>query len=136
MMMRGRPIIPFLGSLFLIALVIGVSLLAYNAGAAQGTLFGAAVAPVVAGLFAVLLALIVLRLAAKLVLLPLFGFGFMRMRRHGWGRHGWKHGWRDGWGRKYSREDWQEGVPPMVAEWHRRMHQEAAGDAEPANDTV
>lgn len=121
-MMRDRPIIPFLASLLLVVLVVAGGILAFNAGAAQSTVLGVAVSPVVAGLLAVLLLLFVLKLATPLLLAPLFGFGFMRWRRHGFGRS-WKHwGWRrhHGYG-KWA--DWEEGVPPMVAEWHRRMHE-------------
>lgn len=128
MFKTGRPIVPFLGSLLLMAFVIGAGVLTYNAGASQGSFLGVEVAPVVAGLLAVLLLLFVLRLAARLVLMPFFGLGFMGWRRrsgHGWGRHGRKHDWKRGWDDKqgkWSKQDWEEGVPPMVAEWHRRLH--------------
>ncbi|MGA9531784.1 MAG: hypothetical protein WBR18_03630 [Anaerolineales bacterium] len=136
MMMRGRPIVPFFGSLFLIALVVGAGALAYNAGAAEGSFFGVAVSPVVAGLLSVLLLLFVLRLAAPLLLVPLFGFGFMRMRRHGFG-HGWgRHGWKRGWGGMHDRQDWERGVPPMVAEWHRRLHETEAESGVEGSDTA
>jgi hypothetical protein len=136
MMMRGRPIIPFLGSLFLIALVIGAGVLAYNAGAASGSFFGLAVTPVVAGLLSVLLLLFVLRLAAPLLLMPLFGLGFISMRRHrlgrGWGRHGWKRGW----GGMHGGWDWENGVPPKVAEWHRRLHEMDAESGGKGDETA
>jgi hypothetical protein len=107
-----------LGSL-LLAAVIGAGVLAFNAGAAQSNVLGMAVAPVVAGLLAVLLLLFVLRLAMPLLMIPLFGFGFMRWRRHGFG-HGWKH---RAWRHHGKWSNWEEGVPPMVSEWHRRMHE-------------
>ncbi|HEX9795563.1 MAG TPA: hypothetical protein VGA52_01105 [Anaerolineales bacterium] len=128
MFMHGRRIVPFFVTLFLISLVIGAGVWAYNAGASQGSFLGLETSPVVAGLLAVLLLLFVVRLAAQLVLMPLFGLGFMGWRRrfgHGWGHHGRKHGWKRGWDDKqgkWSKEDWEEGVPPMVAEWHRRLH--------------
>ena len=133
MMMRGRPIVPFLGSLFLIALVIGLGALAYNAGATQSSFLGLAVSPVVGGLLAVLLLLFVLRLASPLVLMPLFGFGFWRMRRHGFGR-GWRrYGWKRGWRGEHGHNDWEHEVPPMVAKWHQRLHEmEDEGPAESA----
>jgi hypothetical protein len=55
-----------------------------------------------------------------------FFFGFMKMiffrrMRHGWGHHG-HHG---PWGK-----DWENNVPPMFNEWHKRAHgeQPAEGD--------
>ncbi|MBL8103217.1 MAG: hypothetical protein JNM02_11840 [Anaerolineales bacterium] len=55
-----------------------------------------------------------------------FFFGFLKMiffrgMRHGWGSHG-HHG---PWGRK-----WEDGVPPMFNEWHKRAHGEQPADGE------
>jgi hypothetical protein len=129
MMMRDRPIVPLLTALFLIALVIGGGVLAYNAGAGGGSFLGLAVSPVVGGLLAVLLLLFVIRIATHLLLMPLFGFGIMHRRRWfgpRWSRGGWRHGW----GRMHGPGEWEGGVPPMVAEWHRKLHEaEAKGEA-------
>ena len=143
MMMRSRPIVPFLGRLLLMALVIGAGVLAYNAGASQGSFLGLETSPVVAGLLAVLVLLFVVRLAAPLVLMPLFGLGLIGWRRrrfaHGRGHRGWKRGWygkggEEDWQGKHGEhghQAWQEGVPPMVAEWHRRLHAMHAEGEEP-----
>jgi len=31
-----------------------------------------------------------------------------------------------------TRQDWKEGIPPMVAEWHRKMHEGTGSTATPA----
>jgi flagellin-like protein len=136
MMMRGKGIVPVLGSVLLLALVVVAGVLAFNAGAAQGAIFGMQMAPVLAGLLAVILLLFALRLAAPLLLWPLFGIGLHRWRHHGFGR-GWGPWACKGYGRGWrSPRDWEDHVPPMVAEWHRRLHEiESEGD-EPTGTSV
>jgi hypothetical protein len=73
---------------------------------------------------------------------PFYGFGFLTcliplfllflvsiaFRGLFWrGRSDWRR-WHHGpWGypRNGEKPEWKEGVPPMVAEWHRKLHQEA-----------
>lgn len=55
-----------------------------------------------------------------------FFFGLMKMiffrrMRHGWGHHG-HHG---PWGK-----DWENNVPPMFNEWHKRAHGEQPAEGE------
>ncbi len=56
-----------------------------------------------------------------LAFLFLIFVAFGSLRRMIWGpRWGWHHSMhRYG---KWNEKDWEEGVPPMVSEWHRRMH--------------
>jgi hypothetical protein len=71
------------------------------------------------------------------ILIPLFllflAFGALRHLlwgpRWGWGHHMHMHG---PWGNHGS---WPEGVPPMFAEWHKRVHgkQPPAGSETPEN---
>jgi hypothetical protein len=74
--------------------------------------FGLAVTSVVAGLPSVLL-LGVLRLLAPLPPMPLSGLGFIGMRRRRFG---------PAWGELYDGQEWENGVPPRVSEWRRRLH--------------
>jgi hypothetical protein len=73
---------------------------------------------------------------------PFYGFGFMAclipffllflvffaIRGLFWhGRPGWRR-WHYGpWGypRNGEGSDWQKDIPPVVAEWHRKLHEEA-----------
>jgi hypothetical protein len=72
---------------------------------------------------------------------PFYGFGFLAclvplfllflifvaFRGLFWhGRPGWRrwHYGRWGYPQNGEKPDWKEGVPPMVAEWHRKLHEE------------
>jgi hypothetical protein len=60
------------------------------------------------------------------ILFLFFFLGFMKMMffrrmRHGWGHHG-HHG---PWGR-----DWENNVPPMFNEWHKRAHGEQPAESD------
>ena len=124
-------------ALVLIAALAGIAFFAFQAGIAQGspvTIEAPAgqqqVAPMMPyygygygmrfhhpfgfglGCFAPLLAFFLIVLAFKSFRMMMWG------PRWGWGGHMHGHGpWRRDWGEK--------GVPPMVEEWHKRMHGEA-----------
>jgi hypothetical protein len=55
------------------------------------------------------------------ILLVFFFFGLMRMIFFRPWHHGWGHRSHGPWGRH-----WENGVPPMFEEWHKRAHGEAA----------
>jgi len=56
--------------------------------------------------------------------LAFIGFIFFLVRRFVFGRRGWGP-----WGWKGGPSTWNNGVPPHVEEWHRRMHEAAANPA-------
>lgn len=77
---------------------------------------------------------------------PFYGFGFLyclvpfflffllfaALRGLFWhGRAGWRRWGYGPWGypRNGEGSDWNKGVPPMVAEWHRKMHEEGNAQA-------
>lgn len=86
---------------------------------------------------------------------PFYGFGFLAcliplfllflvfiaFRGLFWhGRPGWRR-WHHGpWSypRNGEGSDWKDGVPPMVAEWHRKLHEDAgtAGGDQPGTEKV
>ena len=128
--MNGRMILGVLLTLVVIAGVVGAGVYVYNVGVAQGLAVsgklpapetGAAPYPYLGGPF--------------FYHRP-FGFGFLgclfpflglllvvglvRMIV-GRGRWGWRHGLHHG--------PCEGGVPPMVAEWHRKMHEPQPGDS-------
>ena len=126
--MRGNTILRVLFGLILIAGLIGIGAFIYNAGVAQGLATGDRIAPPEGqlaprpyyyapfyrpwgfGLFGLFFPL----LFVFLFFLVVRGLFFRGWRRYdSWRWHGW-------------REPGQQGVPPMVEEWHRRMH--AAGE--------
>jgi len=109
--MSGRWFLRGLFALVVIVALIGVGVYVFNAGVAQGVAAsgeGAVVTPYAGPIyyprfgFGLLWCLPLLLL---FFLFPLFG---------GWRRHTmWRH----------SPGEWGDKVPPMVAEWHRRMHE-------------
>ncbi len=131
-----------LSGLVLIAVIAGIAILAYNAGVTHGTSLteaapagesGAQAYPFYGGPF--------------WWPFPFFGFGFLGLlavffllsiafgafRRMLWGpRFGWHMGHRmyGHWGDK----GWEEGIPPMMAEMHRRMHE--AEEGKPADQAT
>ncbi len=122
--------------LVLIAAVGGVALLAYNAGVTHGQAITAGAPAAQSGSQGYLV--------PYFFPFPFFGFGFFgflavffllfvifgAIRSILWGP-------RFGWRRMYGRHGWwgqgtpDEGVPPMMAELHRRMH--AADEAKPSD---
>jgi hypothetical protein len=134
--MRGNLFFRILAALILLAAIAGVAALAYQAGAAHAALTPAQAStgqvggrlqavPVLfffpgAGLFGLLALVLLLVLAFSSLRRLLWGPRWERMPR-GAGRFG--------------RGSWDEGVPPMFAEWHRRAHAAQGGngpDQEPA----
>jgi hypothetical protein len=128
--------------LALVGAVIGVGVLAYNAGMTQGYAIATvrasgetAMAPYPAymqpygwpwagfgGLFCFgFLAFIV-------ILFLVFGAARAYSRRGYWGGHGWHHG---PWGAPPGKESegGSRGVPPVFDEWHRRAHGSPAEDS-------
>ena len=125
--------------LVLIAVIAGIGLLAYNAGVTHGTSLnvqlpsGGNGSPIYPagywwpfgffgfGFFGLL---------ALFFLIPV-AFGAFRMMLFG-PRFGWHrmHRWNGSWGDR----NWGDGVPPMVAEMHRRMHEaDDKASTDPAN---
>ncbi|MDE3091146.1 MAG: hypothetical protein KGJ80_17360 [Chloroflexota bacterium] len=121
--MNGRFVLGVLLAVVLIVGAVGVGVYAYNAGVAQGMIeSGKVVAP-----------------ATGVAPYPYYGgpfsfhpfgwgFGFLGclfpllffflffglMRAIFWGgRWGWRH-----------HRHWENGAPPMVEEWHRKMHEQ------------
>lgn len=118
--MRGSLLLRIVSVLVVMAAVAGIGVAAYNAGVAQGVASGgegAASVPFYRPLFFPGFGLLFcLPFLLLFFLFPLFG-----MRRWGW--------------RKHPRE-WGDRVPPMVEEWHRRMHGQPTGsdpESRPAN---
>ena len=127
--MRGNIFLRILSAIILVAVVVAAGVFVYNAGVAQGLATGSqALAPNGQGTpgpyyyyapfyrpwgfgpFGWIFPLLFL----FLIFLAIRGLFF-----RGWRRHGpWM-----GYGRyDYGRRD----VPPMVEEWHRKMHEEQA----------
>ncbi|HLF24759.1 MAG TPA: hypothetical protein VJG32_00360 [Anaerolineae bacterium] len=118
--MNGRIVFSVLLVLVLVAAIVGVGAYVYNAGLTQGLAesgrlgapeSGAAPYPYYApyfhqpfgfGFFGLLFPLLFIFLVFGLLR------GLFWRARGGWGR---------------AHQHWPEGVPPMVEEWHRRMHQ-------------
>jgi hypothetical protein len=129
--------------LVLIAAITGIAFFAFNAGMAQGAALNIQ-APAVQngvqpypyygmhfghpfmfgglGCFAPLLGLFLVFLA----------FGAMRRMMFG-PRFGW-HGMHHGHGPWGDKSAWEDGVPPMMAEMHRRMH--AAENEKPTDESA
>ena len=129
-----------LAALVLLAAIAGVALLAYNAGVTHGTSLnvqvpagqtGSQAYPVYPfwwpfpffgfGFFSLLALFFLVSIAFGAFRMMLFG------PRFGWHRMHHRYG---PWGDR----DWSEGVPPMVAEMHRRMH--ANEEGKPADQTT
>jgi hypothetical protein len=114
-------------ALVLIGAVVGLGVGVYNAGVANGIAVGGqvalpdgatGVAPYAYyglhrpfGFSFGLFGLIVPLLFFFLIFGALRGLFF-----RGWGRGPWHHG------------NWDKNVPPMVQEWHRKMHEPQAGE--------
>ena len=138
--MRGRYFFQIVFGLILIGALIALGVYVYNAGVAHGLASGTALEapegsvlprpyyyyppfyrPWGFSLFGLIGPLLLLFLIFAL-LRGLFFRGWRHYRRGYEPSAGrWK------WGS--SPEQWKEGVPPMVAEWHRKLHGE-----EPASD--
>ena len=130
--MNGKIAIRIFSAFVLIAAIAGIAYFAFNAGVAQGSPVtvnapeGQAIpAPYYYGYgmpfhhfgfgfgcFAPLIALFLFVIAMKAFRMMMWGPRFGHMHGHG--------PWRHGWGEK--------DVPPMVDEWHKRMHGEAPAD--------
>lgn len=132
--MRGSYFIQIVFGLILIGALIALGVYVYNIGVAQGLASGTVLQapdgsampqpyyyypyhrPWGFGVFGLIGPLLFLFLIFAL----LRGLFFRRWRHHGhgyWPRAGmWKSGG--------SPEQWKEGVPPVVAEWHRKLHSE------------
>jgi hypothetical protein len=130
----SRIILKTILALVIIGAIVGLGFYGYQLGVAQGAAQSSALSssqvttPVVPyGMF---------------YWPPFYGFGFLAclvplfllflvfiaFRGLFWhGRPGWRrwHYGRWGYHRNGEGQDWKEEVPPMVAEWHRRLHEEA-----------
>ncbi len=134
--------------LVLIGAIVGLGFYAYQLGVAQGVAHTTAVTPGTAPTAPV-------PYYGMWYYPPFYGFGFLyclvpfflffllfaAVRGLFWhGRPGWRR-WHYGpWGYPRNGEgtDWKENVPPMVAEWHRKLHEEgkAAGSDQPGSEKV
>ncbi len=130
--MFGRFFPRLLFGLLVIVGIAGLSYYAYQMGVAQGAAQGAPAGAAAAApyywyphaffgpFWGVLGCLIPLFLLA----LIFGGLRAMFWRGHMMGREHWREHWRERWG--------ERGIPPMVEEWHRRMHeQKTDGPDEP-----
>ncbi len=139
----NRPILfRILAGIILLAAIVGIAFLAFNVGVTHGIALNVAQAsgsqataqqagpyfgwgwgapyghpfPFLGfGCFVPLIALFLLFLAFGALRRLLWGgprWGWYAHRHHGWGENG----------------PWGNEVPPMVAEWHRRMHAEPPTD--------
>lgn len=125
--MRGSFFLRILFAVILIGALVGIGAFIYNAGVSQGLATGRSVPapegegfvqpyfyppyyrPWGFGFFGLIFPLLFVFLIFMLLVRGLFF--------RGWRHYGpWK-----GYG---SREHWSQGVPPMVEEWHRKMHAE------------
>jgi hypothetical protein len=125
-------------ALVLTAGLVGLGLVVFNAGVAQGLAQSGNLAAPAAGsagvgpwagyghpgpwgfLWGPLACLIPL-----LILL----FFFSMLRRPFFYRHHWGPGWGDpGWGRRRGYPGWEKGYPPFFEAWHRRAHGEPEAD--------
>lgn len=133
-------------ALILIAALAGIVFFAFRAGVAQGSpitieapegqtvpapypFYGYGYGPRFHhpfgfgfGCFGPLLALFLLFVALKSFRLLFWG------PRWGWGHH--QHGGHGPWGRH-----WENGVPPMFDEWHKRAHNPSEPNKESAKDS-
>lgn len=131
--MRGRYFFQIVFGLILIGALIAMGVYVYNTGVAQGLASGTALqapdgsaVPQTYYYYPPLyrpwgfspFGLIGMLLFLFLIFALLRGLFFRGWRHY---RHGYGPGsgrWK--WGS--SPEQWKEGVPPMVAEWHRKLH--------------
>jgi hypothetical protein len=120
MIMVKHIVFRIVAGLVLLAAIAGIAFLAYQAGVTQGTAATVQLPVTENGLpfyphygmwhpfFGVLFAFFLLALA------------FGALRRMIWGpRWGWRHMHHGPMGHG----PWDEGVPPMFAEWHRQAHE-------------
>lgn len=113
------------GTLVLVAGLVGIGMLIYQAGMAQGASTGAEIPemihpfiwgrPLLTGVITILLLLFLLRLVAPLFLFPLFGFHLHRRFPGAPMRGLWKHS--RGW-------DHERQMPEFIKHWHDRLHQD------------
>ena len=133
--MRGRYFFQIVFGLILIGALIALGVYVYNAGVAQGLASGTALQTMEGGALPQpynyyppfyrpwgfsFFGFIGMLLFLFLIFALMRGL-FFRSLRH------YKHGYGRGFGRwKWgsSPEQWKEGIPPMVAEWHRKLHDE------------
>ena len=138
-------VLRIVAGLVLLAAIAGIAFFAYQAGVthagtaniqvpASGTtyplmywhpFFGFGLFGLFIGLFLICLAFSALRL---MLFGPRWGWRHMRhsMRWHGMDEHA-----AEGHDRMGRHGPWGEDVPPMVAEWHRRMHEQQPDDKKP-----
>lgn len=127
--MNGRIIFNIVLALVVIAALAGLGVTVYNAGVAQGLAAsgklvvpegGAAPYPYYApfyrpwGFGLGCLGFVFPLLFVLLILGALRGLFF----------GGWRRRW--GWGSPHG--EWPKGVPPMMEEWHRKLHESPSGE--------
>jgi hypothetical protein len=132
--MKNRVLFTVVGILVLVVGLIALGVYVYNLGAASAADDSAELPlrlreyvpfPSVVGIiFAAIGFMILLKIAVPMILFPIFGIGFWGARRH-WRRYGPWHG---------HPMEWEDGIPPMVRSWHRRMHEMGEGDESPAEE--
>ena len=129
--MNGKIVLRIVSALVLIAAIAGIAFFAFNAGVAQGSPvtinapegqnvpapcyhhgFGMPMPFFGFGCFGIIITVFLFMLAMKAFRMMMWGPRFGHMHGHG--------PWRRDWGEK--------GVPPMVDEWHKRMHDEAPAE--------
>ncbi len=128
-----------IAALVLLAAIVGIGYFAYNAGVVQGTAARLPAASAGSGATGAQPYAYPAYGMPVWFPFPFFGFGcfglliplfllflvFGAFRRLIWGpRWGWHHMHH----RRWMDENGEAGVPPMVSEWHRRMH----GESDPA----
>ncbi len=134
--MTGKIVARIIASLVLVAAIGGIAFFAFQAGVAQGSpitlqapsgdsipapmpYYGYGYGmhyrhPFGFGCFGPILALFLLALVFKSFRMLMWG------PRWGWGHRGGHGPW--------NRHHWENGVPPMFEEWHKRAHGEPAED--------
>jgi hypothetical protein len=130
--MRGFSILRIIFGLILIGALVALGVYVYNAGVAQGIASGTQLQvpeggaqpapyyyphfyrPFGFGFLWFLGPLFFLFLI--LGLMRAVFFGGRRRHHYGFGHGPWK--WSG------SKEEWKDGIPPRVAEWHRKLHSE------------
>ena len=125
--MNGRFVWRLVIALVLVAVVVGLGFVAFNAGYAQGALDSGKIVAPVGGIVPPVYGPLFFRpwgfgFGPFACLFPLFGvfllFGLMRVLFWGgrWGGH--HHG--------------ERGVPPMFEDWHRKAHEAPTAEASKA----
>jgi hypothetical protein len=128
--MNGRIVLRVLFALVLMAGAVGIGVYVYNAGVAQGLAASGKIVVPEGGVVPYpyyppfyrpwgfgfgILGLVFPLLFVFLILGLLRGILF----------RGW-HGSRWGWGGPHG--EWPKGVPPMMEEWHRKLHEAQANE--------